>query len=111
MTEWEVSQDIRADRRLSEAVDQTRSLIDDVLGETTPPAAARWHTDSDPSGRLIAVLNLSDWTYPEGVEARFRPEELGPDPSTSRKVQRLCGELLQVRNHKLLEELVRTGGW
>ena len=106
MKSWEVGEEVRADSALSERVGKVQSLVEDVLGPASSGLVrARWAVSDQPNGRRWLVLNLSDWTWPAGVEARFAPEELGNDPETRWKIHRLWGDLLQARNHQQLAEL------
>lgn len=106
MKSWELSNELRADLALSERVERTRPLVEDVLGSTSSALVdAHWRVIALPDGRRSVVLNLSDWTWPQGVNTRFAPEELGLNPETRWKVHRLWGDLLQARNHRQLAEL------
>lgn len=110
MKSWVLADDIRSDRDLADAVRETRPVVEDVLGESSSQVDVRWSLAADPAGRPAVILNLSDWTQPGGVEARFRPDELGLSRDTWRRVHRLWGDLLQARNHWQLDQLIRAGG-
>lgn len=106
MKSWELAEGVRADPAINERVNKVQPLIEDALGPTSSGLVrARWTVSTQPDGRRSVVLNLSDWTCPEGVETRFTPEELGVNPETRWKVHRLWGDLLQARNHRQLAEL------
>lgn len=110
MKSWELSEELRADMALSERVNRTRKLIDEVLGPTSSGwVSARWTMTTRPDGRRTLSLNLSDWTWPDGVEAQFSPEELDLNSETRWKIHRLWGDLLQARNHHQLAELQAEG--
>jgi len=108
MKKWELSEDIRTDAELATRVGSIRPLVDEVLGTSAPLVAARWSVVPASDGRRSLAFNLSDWTCPGGVEARFGPDELALDFETRWKIHRLWGDLLQARNHRQLAELLKA---
>ena len=106
MKSWELTDEVRDNAALSERVGSVRPLVEDVLGPSSSALVrARWSLSGQPDGQRWVILNISDWTYPGGVEARFASEEFGVNLETRWKVHRLWGDLLQARNHQQLAEL------
>jgi hypothetical protein len=85
---------------------QATRHLEEVLGPSVETVKAEWDRTEDGNGRSRYTLRLSDWSG--SVSASFTPAEL---QSLSRRripLYRLWDDLLQVRNHKQLEELQKA---
>jgi hypothetical protein len=89
-------------------VHQATKHLEEILGQSTDLVTVEWDRSEDSKGRLVYVLRLSDYTG--WVTGIFTPEELQSYTRTTTQLYRLWGDLLQVRSHRQLEELLGSEG-
>jgi hypothetical protein len=78
--------------------------LEEVLGKSTNDVQAEWDQRQDARGRATYTLRISDWTGSVSVD--FTPDELQSPSQVRYRMLRLWGDLLQIRSHKQLEELM-----
>jgi hypothetical protein len=104
MQQLTISGDIDGDRILGPRVHHANQLLERAIGHTALAPTAEWDLTRDSAGRRSVILVLSDSTGAR-VEARFDSEELAQEGRLQGKLQRIWGDLLQDRSHKLLNQL------
>src|SRR4051812_34268662 len=77
---------------LARMIQESRPILEDALGETAKVATARWSVAGE-SGRHRAILNLSDFTYPQGVNAELEPRDFEDPRYLRRRFYDLLGGL------------------
>ena len=82
---------------------QANKLLEEVLRRATASIEVQWDRVEDARGRTLYELKLSDWIG--SVSTRFTPSELRSPSDLNYWLIRLCGDLLQIRSHHLLEVL------
>lgn len=94
------------DRRpdLSRAVDEASKLLERVIGPSAHFVTAAWDLTEDDRGHPLIGLEVSDWTGSVGY--RFAVAELSNEPHLRRRLHRLWGDLLQVRSHVQLDNIL-----
>jgi len=97
---------IRQTDELFASTQQATRLLEDVLGRSADRVTAQWERSTDENGRSVVILHLSDWTAT--VTARFSSAELNQAETLRARLHRLWGDLLQVRSHRLLDELLES---
>jgi hypothetical protein len=90
--------------RLHEATD----LLEEAIGPSAGSANVEWDRIKDDKGRILHALRISDWT--DTATASFTPDELQAKTHMRVRLSRLWDDLLQARNHKELQQLLRSGG-
>lgn len=85
---------------------QATRRLEEVLGRSGDLVTAEWGRGTDEQGRTVVTLRLSDWTG--SVMARFSPAELTNAETLRTRLHRLWGDLLQVRSHRQLDELLES---
>jgi len=99
----EVDPKIQANPDLEESVRRATELLEAELGPSSGLVSASWLLLNDDRGRPILRLAIWDWTG--RVEAVFSPDEIKDAWHIQGRMIRLWGDLLQVRSHKLLDEM------
>ncbi len=89
----------------AEGVQRGNDILEMVVGQSADSAKANWELKQDEKGRPLLWLTLSDFTGQ--VVDKFAPDELQNSERLWDRLHRLWGDLLQVRSHKLLEELMK----
>ncbi|MFO0967057.1 MAG: hypothetical protein U0793_15935 [Gemmataceae bacterium] len=84
---------------------KTTSMLEDVLGASADLVSGKWDRKEDAKGRPVYTLQLSDWSG--AVTGVFAPAELKQTSQLRMRFNRLWGDLLQIRSHKQLEELLQ----
>ena len=87
---------------------QATSSLEDVLGPSAELVTAEWDRSEDVRGRSLVLLRLSDFTG--SATATFEPWELESATHMRSRLHRLWGDLLQVRSHQQLQELIGRPG-
>jgi hypothetical protein len=100
----DVSDGILAEPKLRSAVESATQVLGQAIGHSASLTKIRWDKDLDEQRRAVLRLNLADWTGK--VEALFSPEELVDEDKLRARFYKLYGDLLQIRSHKQLEELL-----
>jgi hypothetical protein len=90
------------------ALQAMTEILEQVLGPASGQVKAEWDKSTDARGRPVYVLRLSDWTG--AASAVFAPDDLNPTNLLWARLYRLWGQLLQIRNHRQLEELASMAG-
>ena len=78
--------------------------LEEVVGTSAWSTEAEWDRGEDSKGRCIITLRLTDWTG--SVTGLFEKAELESPSQTRYRLLRLWGDLLQIRSHKQLENLL-----
>lgn len=78
--------------------------LDEVLGPSADRVTAEWDRKDD-NGHALYTLRISDQT--ESATASLAPDELTSPALLRMRLHLLWGDLLQERNHKELQELLR----
>lgn len=91
-----------------ELLRQATARLKETLGSAQDSVHARWDRVEDEQGRLLYSLKIADFSGE--VEATFTPNDLRTDDPLREadmrfRLARLCGELLRIRSHKLMEGL------
>jgi hypothetical protein len=97
---------IRENPHLASSVSRASRLLEAELGPSTGGVTAEWSRTRDARGRPLLELKISDFSG--AVNAQFAPEELTNESQVQSRLIRLWGDLLQVRSHKLLDQLSKT---
>jgi REase_AHJR-like len=84
------------------------ALLQEVVGNSTGVLSALWDLAHDGQGHLVITLTLSDWSG--SVTTTFSPPELLDQEQLRFRLTRTWGDLLRVRSHKEIEEVLRTSG-
>jgi len=80
--------------------------IEELLGQAAEQVTAEWDRAEDAQGHLVPTLRLSDWTG--FASAVFAPDELESPSHMRNRLNRLWGDLLQIRSSKQLRDLMST---
>src|SRR5438309_1056857 len=86
---------------------QATDLLAEIAGRSAPLVTVAWDQTEDARQRPVYTLRISDWTGE--VSAPFTPAELRSTRQLRSRLNWLFGDLLQVRSHKLLQELTEGG--
>jgi hypothetical protein len=88
-------------------VQQATAYLEEILHSSAfaDEVRADWDRGQDHKGRTLYTLRLSAWG--ENVSASFTPRELRDRRELRWNLRGLWGDLLQVRSHKLLENLTK----
>ena len=91
-----------------ELLRQSTGSLKEILGSAQDSVRAQWDRVEDERGCSLYSLKLSDFSGE--VEAVFTPDDLRRDDPLREadmrfRLARLCGELMRIRSHKLMEAL------
>lgn len=86
---------------------QATRQLEEVIGRSAERVSAEWDRVDDATGRTSFVLKVKDTTGE--AQASFDPEELQRPISAKIRMHQVWGQLLQIRNHKLLQDLRDSG--
>jgi hypothetical protein len=100
-----LSHSIIKNDRTRRVVARANEWLEEVLGQSASVIKASWDVAFDEMGREWIILRLSDFTHPNGLEARLRPEELADRTRAELRFYHLFGDLLQAQNKRMLHEL------
>ncbi len=92
----------------SALLQQATRRLHAVLGPAAETVQAEWDRTQDPKGRPLYTLRISDGT--DSVTASFAPDELESPFQAEFRLLRLWDNLLQKRNQRQLEELLKADG-
>ncbi len=98
---------IREAAGLRTLAEQATKSLEEMLGRESPTVSAEWDRAEDARGQDVVTLRLSDWTG--SATAAFEPKELESPTRLERRLRRVWGELLRIRSHKLLDDLLSSG--
>lgn len=102
----EISPGIRAEPRLQGGVEFATGVLGQTVGHSSSLLRLRWDKASDDRGRPLVRMTLEDWTGK--VDTYFAPDDLTSEESLRGRFYKVYGDLLQIRSHKQLEELLAT---
>src|SRR5438128_1095417 len=91
-----------------QGVERANNILELVLGQSSGLVNADWTLTYDERNQPLLTLRLSD--FAASVEARFALEEMENPEHLWLRLHRVWGDLLQVRSHKQLQELLGTDG-
>lgn len=91
-----------------ELLQQATGELKEILGDAQDSVRARWDRIEDERGRPLYSLKLADFSGE--VEATFTPDDLQRDDLRRAahlrfRLANLCGKLMRIRSHKLMEAL------
>ena len=104
---------IKVDERIKQnpewdaAVERASQLLEAELGSAAGRVTVDWSTSQDERGRPVISLKISD--PPESIVGRFVPAELANPDRVQARLQRLWGDLLQVRTSQQLQAVIGGG--
>jgi hypothetical protein len=84
---------------------QATTCLEEIIGSSADQVCVKWDRSENPKGRTIYTLRLSAWA--ESVSAPFTLRELRSPHDLRWRLLDLWGDLLQIRSHKLLENLTK----
>ena len=99
----QIEEKIRNDPKWAAAVDRANLLLQAELGPTGELASASWNLVQDNGSSPRVDLTLSDWSG--AVEGRFSFKDLQSTPFLQRRLNRLWGDLLEIRSDKQIAKL------
>ena len=99
----EIDPAIQENPALLALVRRADELLELELGRSSPQVSASWSLSQNEQGNTFLRLEISDWSGRVGTS--FAPDELRSDQQTKGRMIRLWGNLLQIRSHKLLDEI------
>ncbi len=108
MKSVEYDEKLRQTEGLFLQAQQATKVLDEVLGRSAGQVTAEWERSEDGQGRDLVTLRISDWTG--ATSTGFAPWELEQPDRLRARLRHVWGDLLQTRNEKQLQELMRTGG-
>ncbi len=94
------SDEVRNEGELQRAT----KVLEEVIGRSFEKYTAEWDKTADGNGRSNFRLRLSDRTGE--IRAEFAPAEFQNQSHLRRRLIRLWGDLLEIRSHKLLDDLM-----
>jgi hypothetical protein len=101
------SEKLEKSRDLFARAQEGSEILRDLVGNSAADIEAEWDLTNDERGRPLLTLRISDWTG--SATTAFSPVEIGNLSHIEGRLNRLWGDLLQVRSHKLLQELQSPG--
>lgn len=100
------SENLKQAKDLYERTREATGLLEQILGRWTNPVTVDWDRSKDSAGHDLLLLRIADETGSES--AVFAPSELGDQRSLRWRLNRLWGELLKTRSHKLMDQFLET---
>lgn len=88
-------------------MNQATQQLKEVVGRSADLISAEWDLADDERGRTSFILKVKDATGE--ADASFDPEELQRPVNAKIRMHQVWGKLLQIRSHKLLQELHDSG--
>jgi len=83
-------------------------MLGQLLGPSRGTVSVEWDLAEDGYGEPVLVLKLSDLNGT--VTATFQPPELQDDAHMRARLNRLWGDLLEIRSHRQVERLMASAG-
>ena len=103
----EIHPELRGDPELGPLAERAARTLAEVAGRTTAPAKAVWSMGHGANNTPVLRLRLwDDWG---SIEFGTVPRALGTDSEMRYQMIRLWGDLLELRSHKQLDQLVGAG--
>ena len=100
----DVDRGIQAAPELSALVRRANEFLESQLGRSSKLVSATWRLLRDDRESSHVRLEVSDQTG--RVEAVFTPDDLKNEWQMQGRIIRLWGDLLQIRSHREIEELL-----
>jgi hypothetical protein len=88
-------------------LEKATAMLKEVLGDSWGQIHVVWDRGEDVRGRGVYTLKLRDFTGE--AETQFAPEELAHPTQMRFRLSRAWGNLLQVRNHRQMQQLKEAG--
>jgi hypothetical protein len=88
-------------------LEEATKHLEKVAGPSADLVRADWERAEDTGGRAVYTLRLSEGTGK--VEASFTLNELRSPSHMRYRLLRLWGDLLQIRSHRQLQEILSGG--
>jgi len=104
----EIAPEIGSDSKLQGAVENAMHVLEQAVGDSSRLLRVQWEKTTDDKNRPLVRVRLKDWTGE--VEGYFAPQDLTSDDTLRGRFYKLYGDLLQIRSHKQLEELLAGAG-
>ena len=96
----------RGDPERAAAVARASEVLELVVGRSAATTVATWTPVSDPKGRPILRLTLTDWTG--DLSTDFTPVELTRGSHLEGRLIGFWGDFLQKSSHVLIEPILRS---
>lgn len=100
------SEALRKSDDLFALAQRASQILEKVATRSSHLATAEWHIDKDKRGQTNVELRLSDWIG--SVTEDFSRAELSDEEGLLGRLNKLWGDLLEVRSHRLLDELDKS---
>jgi hypothetical protein len=94
---------IRQVKELVALARQRTDQLEELLAQSAPLVSAEWDRTEDAQGRPVVTLRL--WDFTGSVTTVFEPKELESSAHMRQRLNRVWGDLLQVRSQQQLQEL------
>jgi hypothetical protein len=94
--------------KLQTLVEQATQILGQLLGPSRGTVSVEWDLAEAGNREAILVLRLSDLTGT--ATATFGPSELQDESRMRARLNRLWGDLLEIRSHKQVERLLASTG-
>jgi hypothetical protein len=92
--------------KLRDRLERATQVLLDLLGRSRNSVSIDWDLAEDARDRPVVVLRLSD---PNGTAvATFDPDELEDEIRLRARLNRLWGDLLEIRSHKQVQRLMSS---
>lgn len=105
MNKFELNPELQRDRQLAERVQALAPVVGEALGSSGSQVNARWRLAKDDPAQPFVVLNLSEWSYPWGVDRGFEPDTLEDSRQFRRQILDSLFDLRWAQLQKTMTEL------
>jgi hypothetical protein len=97
---------IRQKPALRALAEKATEVLEEIMGNNASEVSAEWDIGTNARNQNVLTLTLSDWT---GSATRvIEPEQLQSSSWRELPLLRVWGDLLRIRNHKQLQELLSS---
>lgn len=96
----------KEDPKAYAALQEVTRILERVTARLGEEVTAEWDRTRDPHGGPAYVLRLSDWTG--AASAVLGPNDLQPTNVLWARLYSLWGDLLQIRSHRLVREMLEA---
>jgi hypothetical protein len=97
---------IRRKPKLLALAEQATETLEDILGHNAPDISAEWDSTRNARGEDVLTLRLADWAG--SATGVFEPEEWEHSNLLKSGLRLLWDDVLRIRNHKQLQDLLRS---
>ena len=105
MNKFELDPVLQRDRELADRVKSLAPVVGEVIGTDGSQVNVSWRLEKEDPLHPFIVLNLSEWSYPWGVDRGFAPSELVDTRRFRRLVLDSLFDLRWAQFQKTLTEL------